>query len=288
MKILALYVERTLSMVRRIQAPFSVLSSRAHAFSFMQIPTFEPGHASGYDVTVLPNWVLSDEEREALLSASHHTNFLYDLSDLDLLQKSTVRDTMRLCRYVTVPNMYMQHEVEVALPGTHVAITPSCMDIPYFMTGNTSPRASSPCIGCVGPYDWHLVKDALYEVKMHSPKTVFLGDAGAQEVLGECITRVNLTVESYPHFLHSCLFGLAPIERARGQELLWVHEYGLLCKPVIQRRGNVLAEMRQLLFDSSYRSECGQLAHKEAKQHSAVLLADQYLKVYRKLLPILR
>jgi hypothetical protein len=286
MKILALYIQRTLSILRRVQAPFSVLASRSHSFSFMQIPAFDAGHASGYDITILPNWVLKEEEREALAQAAQHTLFAYDLSDLLLLQIPLVRETMRVCRMVTVPNAYIQREVEIALPGLRVVVTPSCLDIPYLMQAHRYPRPEHPMIGCFGPYDWEQVKQPLQALKNRYPRLVILGDAEATTILGELVMSVEVTVESYPGILRQCLCGLTPIEEERGQDTIWMQEYGLLCKPVVKRF--IEQEVARLLSEPSYRSAQGQVAHTKAKAYSAVQLADQYLKVYQKLLPILR
>lgn len=285
MKILALYVERTLSILRRIQAPFSVLSTRGHSFSFMQIPTFDPGLGAGYDITVLPNWVLSDEENKALAAMAQHTTFAYDLSDPALLQIPSVRQTMALCRLITVPNRYLQKEVEIAVRGVKCVVLPSTIDIPYLMTANSYPKPEGKMIGCVGPYDWHLIKDAIAEIRTTHPAILFIGDQGAYDVLGDLMpTPLLITPETYPGFLRMCRMGLTPIEQERGQDTIAEYEYGLLGRPTLSLRGKKDAALwrdRIVEMVSGTHPGIGHLVHEQAKAFSAVRLADFYLKAYK-------
>ena len=56
MKILGLYARETLSLLRRVRAPFSVLASRNHGFNLLQADRFTDGITFSADVTVLANW----------------------------------------------------------------------------------------------------------------------------------------------------------------------------------------------------------------------------------------
>jgi hypothetical protein len=293
LKILALYTTRSLPILRRVQAPFSVLTQRGHNFTFMQVPQFDASLSMSHEITILPNWILTDQENQDLADAVQKGRFFaYDLSDPDLLQKQEVRDTLRLCRLITVPNEYMQKEVKIAVRAAHVEILPSTLDIPYMMTANTYPVATRKIIGCAGPYDWALIKDLLTSFKEVSPRALLIGDAPAKKALGDLITLVDITMETYPLYLRQCLVGLAPLETERGYDHVIVEqEYGLLCKPVIRFNKSVeqqkdfwVKEIQRFLNDPKYRSLIGQVSHDIAKKWSAFQLADQYLKVYRRIL----
>lgn len=293
MKILALYSNRTLSILRRVQAPFSVLTQRGQNFTFMQIPIFDASLSLSHDITILPNWILTQEENQAMAHAVNQGRlFSYDLSDPDLLQKAEVRETLRMCRLITVPNEYLQKEVKIAVHANHVSILPSTLDIPYMMLAHSHPVSQRKIIGCSGPFDWYLIKDLLTQLKESNPRVIVIGDSNAHKTFGDLCTEVDISMETYPLYLRQCLLALTPVEMERGYDQQIVkHEYGLLCKPTIRIEKSVekrpefwLAEIRKVLNDSLYRSRLGQHAYEVAKRQSAFQLADEYLKVYRRIL----
>ena len=51
MKVLSLYVNRNLTILRRVIVPFSVLTNRGHSFYAQQCATFTPEIAYAYDAT---------------------------------------------------------------------------------------------------------------------------------------------------------------------------------------------------------------------------------------------
>jgi hypothetical protein len=292
-KILAMYTTRSLSVLRRVQAPFSVLTQRGHDFTFMQVATFDATLSMSHEITLLPNWILTEEENQQLAEVVQKGRlFAYDLSDPDLLQKQEVRETLRHCRLITVPNEYLQKEVKIAIRAAHVEILPSTIDIPYMMTAHGYPVATRKIIGCAGPFDWHLIKDLLARLKEVSPRVLIIGDIPAADVLGDLITLVEVSMETYPLYLRQCILGLAPIERERGYDQSIVgHEYGILCKPTVWLNHSVelqkdhwVSVIQQYLNEPNTRSLAGQVAHSIAKKQSAFQLADQYLKVYRRIL----
>lgn len=286
MKILALYVERTLPILRRVLAPFSVLSTRGHSFSFMQIPTFDPGLGAGYDATVLPDWVLSDEENRAMAEVALHTVFVYDLSDPALLQMPSVRQTMALCKLITVPNEYLRKEVEIAVRSVKCVVLPSTIDIPYLMQANSYPKPEGKIIGCVGPYDWELVKEPIAKIREEYPAILFVGDQRAYDMLGDLLCQpLMITSQTYPGFLRMCRMGLRPLAHDLGQDTIDEHEYGLLGRPTLSlhRSQDALWQMRivEMINSPHLRGNWGNAAHVRAKEWSAVRLADRYLKVYK-------
>lgn len=296
MKILALYSQKTLSAVRRVLAPFSVLANRSYSFSFMEVPAFDAGYAASYDVTVLPNWALSDTELTSLQqAAAQGVVFAYDLAEPAMLQITRVVETLRCCKIITVPTPYLAKEVRIAVPGARVAVLPSAIDLPYMMLANSYEKPPSLVVGCLGPFDWSLVHEALQQFHDANAKITFVGDANAHPVLGSLVKRVDLAFDNYPAVLRQCAFGLLPIERERGQDMIWQHEYGILNKPTIclppssmRSTEKWVEAIRIYASISKKRAEDGQVAHERAKLVSATRIADLYLRAYRQMLPSLQ
>ena len=53
----------------------------------------------------------------------------------------------RLCRLITVPNDYLRQEVALLRTGARVLVTPSVIDISYFMSGKHVRFAEIPATG---------------------------------------------------------------------------------------------------------------------------------------------
>lgn len=303
MRILALYRTPTLSLVRRIQAPFSVLARRNYGFSFQRVEKFSPDFATSFNVTILPNWILSDEEVESLRSRSTQNVFVYDLSDPELLQQTNVQETLRICRMVTVPNERLAREVRFLLHNDRkVKVLPSVVDTQYFLQGSQPRPQDAPLtIGCFGPFDWSLCEGALRAIKETHPKVVLVGNAEVEDLIDlPCDVEPNM----YPTRLRQCHIGLLPQEQETGRDLIWRHEYGIFGIPCLdlpvppramaqgdrEQRNEMIKEqwvkaIKKLLFDVKVRSEGGQYAFDLAQKHKSTRLADQYLRTYNEMLP---
>lgn len=314
MKVLALYTTKTLAIIRRVMAPYSCLAERGHSFSFQAVTELQAGLAYGRDITVLPNWVLTSEENDALERASQDCSFVYDLSDQGLLDSPQVRRTLTLCRTITVPNEYLATEVRGVVSGAsssrsvHVTITPSVVDIPYFVTARRLPYLvpGATVIGCYGNHDWDVVRPVIATLRAKHKRVEFLGDDYAYSVLGDLVTHVRCDVDTYPQLVNSCSFGLCPYTGYDGRETVWAHEYGILYKPVIassdSQYSKVLNEKTSQLVTSRLperwveavekwltRPELRARAAKEAFDLANLqrprMQVEPYLKVMSRLLP---
>jgi hypothetical protein len=74
----------------------------------------------------------------------------------------------------------------------------------------------------------------------------------------------------------------------RGEDTIWMHEFGILCKPTIRLTGKQttstdawIAAIKRYAHQSEVRAKDGQEAQSRAKEYSAVRLAGQYLKAYQ-------
>ena len=290
MKFLALYKDATLPLLRRVKAPFSVLAERGHNFSFMQVDQFSMVMTYGVDVTILPNWVLTHEEYGKYQEAvALGRLFVYDLSDPHLLDEPRVWKTIADATLVTVPNARLKKQVEILHGGIPVAITPSCVDLPYFLLANKYPDPQKRFVGCFGDYDWHLVQDMPAAFK---GVTFLTDDYSTPHVKGENVESVEVTLENYPLLLHSCLFGLCPSDGPSDRDEVVRHEYGILSKPTLQLQ---VREQTPALWKSSIstllneprtRAELGRAAFQKANEQRATMQAGEVLKVYRKKLPV--
>ena len=319
MKVLALFRQKNLPVLRRIIFPFSVLAERTQKFAFQQITDFDIGPGYSYDVVVLQNWILTDDEIEQCRTFLDEGGkyIINDITDISLLANIQVRKLMALCHYVTVPNEHMKKELESFIKS--VRTVPSTLDVPFYMAGrNPIAKPKVFVIGCVGQHDWHLVKDALTQIRKTHPKVFVIGDTEAQEALGELVTHpITLLSHNYPRFLHNCDIGLCPREGMTGQDTIWAYEYGIAGKPVItstasdyqhvmqrnddgvradfsgiQRVENKtdawVKAIAQLLDNPFMRHEMGNKAFQYANAKRNTLQADLYLRAYTQFLPHLR
>lgn len=298
MRVLSIFKERSLPLMRRVLAPFSVLHTRGYTFSFLQVESFSPEAGNSHDVTVLSNWVLEDNEQETLRHAIEGTRqtFVYDLSSPSLLKERRVQQTMALCQMVTVPNEYLAKEVKVVVPQRRVQILPSVVDVPYFMSANAANVQSGmskrvrqeTILGCFGDFDWHLCTDAL-RTAMHTAregKLYIIGDAGAKAVLGDLVQEVEVTLDAYPRLLKSCTFGLMPMARTTGRDLIVQQEYGILSVPTL--KGTTVNQWNESLAGwLSTPPRNGASLFFEANEYRATVLAQQYRHVYEHKLHIL-
>jgi hypothetical protein len=291
MKILGLYTSETLSLLRRVRAPFSVLAVRNHSFNLLQIEAFTNGITFSADVTVLSNWSLSESELEALEAAARQRAIVVDCDNPALLGDDLYRAQLACASLVTVPNEWMRSAIRGI--NTNVWVVPSCVDLPHFLAANSIKLASKRpiCIGCLGPYDWYLVKDAVAQLlETHDRLTVIAGFQAFEtfpkhpRILG-----INPTVQNLPEIIRNTHLGLLPTDGERGYDDIWKYEYGALCRPTIalasQDSKTWVDRVEALLSDRKLAKERGQEAFEEGNRHRATRLADKYLALYRKRLP---
>ncbi len=306
MHILAFYRETTLSIVRRVMSPFSVLTDRGHSFSFLAHPTFDSSIVHGYHACVLPNIIFDDSEYESYQKAVDQNQlFIYDLSEPLLLESERVVETLRLATAITVPNAYLASEVKYAAPGSRVHVLPTPVHIPYMMQGNRGAAPQFRYIACFGPHAWHLVRAALEEITKIYAHIHILGDAHAREELGELVSPLEVLVDNWPLTVRHALMALLPQEGLSGEDTVWAYEYGILSRAIITTPASSYSRLlpkgaalyaddtsswvraiRTLIRDEKSRSELGNMLFREANLARSTKLADAWLDVYsHKILP---
>lgn len=310
MKVLALCASRTLPLYRRVLAPFSVLSTRGHRFEFQEVVQFDPIISYGYDVTLLHQWVFSPAEVRAFQQVARERTFVYDLADPAYIRIPEVQDTLRACALVTVANDFLRKEVKFF--NSRVRVLPSTIDYQFFMYGNTIAKSPVPLVGCFGPHDWDMVKEAIRQVRQRHPAVMFLGDEGAVKALGtDLVQEIEGHPEKYPGYLHHAWVGLCPSGSGdQGQDTIDVLEWGILGRPTIlssqssaythvfpahtssafyvKRPDDTNAWVDALelaLYQPRIASAIGKRAGDLAYEQRAVKLAGQYLDTYTKMLP---
>lgn len=294
MKILALYTDYNFSILRRVKAPFSVLSERNHSFNLLQVNSFSTGLSFGSDITVLANWELSEEELKGLQSVVPHRAVIADCSDPKLLYNEIYRKQLAMVSLVTVPNDWMRRAVHGI--NAKVMVTPSCVDLPYFVQANKIKIAKNQplSIGCLGPYDWKLVKEALIAIADKYPKVAICADTASYPILKEVprILGIQTSVHNLPEVMRHCGFGLCPYDGESGWDDIWEYEYGSLCRPVIklypprsQDKQAWIDRIEELIGNSALRSKLANQAFEKANEQRATKQASKYLAAYRKKLP---
>jgi hypothetical protein len=305
MHILAFYTQPTLSILRRVKAPFHTLAQRGYSFSFMQRPQFQAEVGFGSDMMVLQNFVLDEQELDTYAQLCHEKVVVYDLTDGGLLHNEQVQETIRLATVVTVPNMYLKKDVE--LFAKKVRILPSVIDVPHFMNARSAPAPTEPIVGCFGPHDWHLVKGAIERIRQSKLSIHFWGDSYAVEQLGtDLVTPVSYTPDTYPALIRACAIGLCPSEGYTSIDTIWAHEYGILCRPVVASADSAYSShlakgtakfvaasdergwatsIIGLITMNHKRAAMGQAAFVAANEQRNTVKADLYRRVYREFLP---
>jgi hypothetical protein len=271
-----------------------VLASRNHHFSLVQTENFTHGITFSSDVTVLSNWELSESELDALEIASHQRSIVVDCSDPALIDNDLYRTQLSLANLVTVPNEWMR--VSVRAMNTNAWIVPSCVDLPHFALANQVKleKERPLAIGCLGPYDWYLVQEAVCQLLEVHPKLAILAGLKAFDVFESHprILGIDPTVHNLPELLRNCHIGLCPMDGESGYDDIWRYEYGALCRPVIAPHPFAkhdtafwVKSIEELLADSKLRADLGHKAYADANNHRATKLADRYIAIYRKRLP---
>lgn len=249
------------------------------------------GLAHAHDVTLLSNWELSSQEewsayQEAL---SDGRRIVFDLSDQQLLARPRIREQLRLATLVTVPTEHLKKEVQTL--AARVAVTPSCVDLPYFLQANTLPKPERSHIGLFGPFDWQWAHPLLASFKQKHPEVVLLAGPEASAALGDLVQPLVVHVENYAVVLHACLFGVISEALQISYDPIWQAEYGILCKPTVILAPRFGKSAEQMLADlSTYliaeaRAKAGQQAFEQAYPQRATVLASTYARVLRKNLP---
>lgn len=292
MKILALYVHQTLSLQRRVRSPFSVLAGRAHPFNLFRVESFAAGMTFGSDVAILQNWELNEQEIEELQRAVKQRAIVADCSDPALLDSDLYRKQIEYASLVTVPNEYMRREVHTI--NTNVAVTPSCVDLPYFARANRIKIDDKQplTLGCLGPYDWYLIKDALVELTTrHEHLMICAGPEASKALRGPGLRGVEpqITVASLPEIIRHCHIGLCPLDGESSIDRIWEYEYGSLCRPVVvshsKEKQTWVEKIEDLIVHANRRAELGREAFILANENRSTKRAGEYLSVYRKRLP---
>ena len=293
MKVLALYKEDTLSLHRRVKAPFSALSKQGHSFSFLQVESFSAGIGFSSDVTVLQDWLLSEEELAELGRVALTRLFVVDCSDPLLLQQERYRRQLQIAHLVTVPNGWMKREI--SLLNHNIAVLPSTMDKEHFFGVRKTvkfPENYPTTIGCFGPYDWYLVRDALLEIKTRYPRLYILGGKEAFDVLGDIIAPLPFGPLAIPEVIYQTAFGLCPYDGDHGWDEIWQREYGILCRPTITLRPPRSSKseewvdaIKHYLLHPEARAMASNFAYKQANMERSTKVACLYSDAYRKKLP---
>lgn len=316
-RIAAIYTQKTMSLVRRVLAPYSVLAQRGYPFSFLAVDRLSSGIAYGYDATVLPNWRFSDESELSILEETirHGRAVLYDLCDLSLLQDERVRQALRICQLVTVKSEYAQREVRYVV-GTQarVAVLPSTLDPQYFVQARRLPpplavSKDALVIGCFGSeHDWSMVRKPLAALCQKSGRVIVLADAFAGEALKEekriRLFVVECTPDVYPQLLLQCDMGVCPVDASSGGDSAYdpisLLEWGILCKPVVASLTSTTASLpalhatseeiwlerfKEILFTKKPVEQVHAL-FEAANRRRATKVADQYLRTIEKMLPL--
>lgn len=278
--------------MRRVRAPFSVLAERTHPFNFLHVDSFTAGMTFGSDVTILQNWELNEQETEELAHAIKQRAIVVDCSDPALLDSDLYRKQIACASLVTVPNEYMRREVHTI--NTNAAVTPSCVDLAHFMQANKiKVEAKQPItLGCLGPYDWHLIKDALVELtKRHSNLMVCAGPQASKALRGPGLRGIEpeVNISNLPEIMRHCHIGLCPLDGESSIDRIWEYEYGSLCRPVVvyhsKEKDTWVEKIDDLITDSNRRSALGRASFLVANENRATKRAGEYLSVYRKRLP---
>lgn len=281
-----------------------MLAERGYAFHFLQASSFRGGLAHAYDVTVLSDWVLSEEEdfqsfREA---RAHSREIVCDLSDGRLLSSKRMQEQLAEASLVTVSTDRLKKEVQNLVGTTKVVVLPSCVDVPYFASANRMPMPELTSIGCFGPGDWQSVAPVIRAFHRVHPRYRFLLDQEAAQAMkaengGEdLVVPIDLHPENYPVVLHACSFGLLAPARACepwGQDPIWQWEYGILARPMVPLLslirndsqadlGAAVARIEQLSSNPTLRARRGQEAFEQACHSRATVVADLYAHVYQK------
>lgn len=292
MKILALYATDTLSLQRRVKIPFSALSKQGHSFSFLQVPSFAAGIGFSADVTVLQNWLLSEEELDELARVVQTRLFVMDCSDPLLLQEDLYRRALSMAQLVTVPSERFRREVRHL--NSNIGILPSCMNKEHFFAARNTklPKPTPTVIGCLGPYDWYLVADTLLKIKEAHPKVILLAGQEAARILGDACIPATFRPIGVPDIIHRTTFGLCPYDGEQSWDEIWEWEYGILCKPTITMSPprsldptNWEKAIHTLLKDKTARAQAGIEAYAHANVRRDSRVAHLYRDTYTKKLP---
>jgi hypothetical protein len=269
-----------------------VLAGRAHPFNLLRVDSFVAGMTFGSDVAILQNWELTDQELEEFDHAVKQRAIVVDCSDPTLLDNDLYRKQIACASLVTVPNEYMRREVHTI--NTNTAVTPSCVDLPYFTRANKIKiEEKQPfTLGCLGPYDWYLIKDALIELtEKHANLMICAGPEASKALRGPGLRGIEpqITVTNLPEIMRHCHVGLCPLDGESSIDRIWEYEYGSLCKPIVvshsKEKNTWVKKIEELITDSSKQSALGRASFIVANDNRATKRAGEYLSVYRKRLP---
>lgn len=291
------------STLRRIVAPFSTLASRGHQVHFTHTSDPYALETANYNLIFLPDWAWEGKLPKA------QGEYVYDLSNAELLREQAVINIIQQCQHVTVPTSTIGKLVKPFC--NHVVETPSLVASEVFFA-QAQKRPPFPIVACLGDFEWSLIQAPLLEaLQEFSDVHVVTTNPTLYAALPEKRRAfVSLEISMYPKYLRSCYLALFPGER-RTVDPGMIHEFGLFGVPSIvgpafaediqPHTGNhtagpktgmvadspesFLAAFRKLTADDGYRARLANAARTSAREHTAVRGADAWLHTVAKFCP---
>ncbi len=257
------HAQDSLPFSRRVRLPFTMLREWGNCTSFQihslgEEEELSEGMLMGPDLVIFQNFIPRSEVEAQLLAevarrlqwSGKAALWWYDLEDPALLKDSRVLALLPLMRVVTVPNVYLEKELETfsRVSLQQIEILPSTYDLAEFQQAfkSTTRIKGQMVLGCLGDHDWetflpgfvkalethmttqelrrfHIVTDNLRVITHFAP----LGISGS--LIGE--GKGILHSMYYPAQLARCSIGLIPREGKDGREVCWQWEYGAMGTP---------------------------------------------------------
>lgn len=301
MRIIAYYQLLTVPLMRRIVAPFSVLSQRGEQTVFNYLASVEQLKQAQYDLVLLPNYL----SLEALPPIAGQ--YVYDLTDAALLTHDACVQTLSQCSGVLCATDAIAKRVKAFNPRVVVAPSSTHSEWLFAVPAGTS---ALPLLACLGLFDFAPYVAALRQVLQQVPQLRILTDSTTllNELPSGRIEGVAPDINSYPGIIRAADVAFAPgLERLTDPGMLY--DYQLAGIPIVagpawaaeitDRRGQragrvahspeaVTAQLTLLLTRPSVRSQLGARAQANGRAHSATLQADAWLTRVRKLCPTAR
>jgi hypothetical protein len=231
-----------------------------------------------------------------------HGEYIYDLSDASLLQNPNVVNVIRQCAYVTVATKEMEDLVKPF--ANKVQYLPSTIHAEWLKWAAKPQPPDRPTIACIGNFAWELITEPLLAAMKEFPQVcVVTSDAQLFERLPEKRRWFyNVDVQFYSQVMRRCFLGIVPGEH-RHLDPGIIYEYGLFGIPVIAGPAwrqevsdgdsgfiasspeQFVSRFRKIMADDHRVSGMGSAAFAVARKHTAVRLADDWLRAIQKLCP---
>lgn len=227
MRLIAYYEAMSLSVVRRLIGPLSVLSQRGHQCFFQHISDLREMDTGNYHLIFLPD----AQARLGTRLPDTNALYVYDLSDPNLLNKSECLEVLRQCHACMVPVEGMVAQVRPFCP--RVKVIPSLVSSEIFLRARPVPF-QRPVIACVGDHDWSMIADPLEQVlKTLPPEVIVATDSDLLiTLLGKRAVPFPVDLQTFPALCRSVFLALLP--RAKNdRDTAWANEFGLCAVPCI-------------------------------------------------------